>query len=342
MLVGTTQTVILEAAAVEVETSTTQSLTALAPGVVALRTKSGAAKGQIVSSLGTPRLREYFPETLLWRPEILTDRAGHTTVKFPLADSITTWKVSVVASTLDGHIATASTDIRSFQPFLAELDPPKVLTDGDEIHLPVTVRNYLDKPQFVSLDWSPEPWAKTLSPLTAQLDVLAEDYAQKDFSFRPTLPAKDAKQRVTDFNRSSKNESDAIERKLRVHPDEQERLLQSSAIFSGSTTLVLDIPASSLPGSIEVELIISRISSPTSPTPSKASWSVRTAVLSRPFHPPIPACSGSNSRNPKSLRHLLSINAPSGTYNSPTPSFWATATLQAASPIGVKATRIFL
>lgn len=251
----TTETVTVEAAAVQVET-TSSSLAVSSVQGLALLSKSQTAKGQINFPIGTPRLREYFPETLLWRPEILIDRAGHATVKFPLADSITTWKVSVIASTLDGRIATASTNIRAFQPFFAELDPPKVLTVGDEIHLPVTVRNYLDKPQSVFLDWSPEPWAETLSALTAQLDVPAGDYSQKSFSFRATLPAKDAKQRITAFNRSSNKESDAIERKLRVHPDGQERLLQSSAIFSGSTTLVLDLPGNSLPGSIDAELVV--------------------------------------------------------------------------------------
>ena len=132
---------------------------------LALTTKSATASGRINIPLATPRLRQYFPETLFWQPEILTDRSGHTTVKFPLADSITTWKVSAIASTLDGHVATTTKEIRAFQPFFAELDPPKVLTVGDEIHLPVTVRNYLDKPQSISLDWAPEPWAEcTHSP----------------------------------------------------------------------------------------------------------------------------------------------------------------------------------
>jgi len=252
---ATAQTVEVTANAVQVQTQSAE-LAVLSPGVLGLTTKSGAAKGQINIPLATPRLREYFPETLLWRPEILTDRGGHATVTFPLAGSITTWKVSVIASTLDGRIATASTDLRAFQPFFAELDPPKILTVGDEIHLPVTVRNYLDKPQSISLDWSPEPWAQTLSPNNAQLSVPAGDYSQKSFSFRAMLPFKDARQRVTAFNRSSRNEGDAIERKLRVHADGQERLLQSSAIFSGSTTLSLDLPENALPGSIESELVV--------------------------------------------------------------------------------------
>ena len=221
-----------------------------------MKSKTGSVSARINPPLATPRLREYFPETLFWQPEIHTDRSGRTTVKVPLADSITTWKVSVIASTLDGHIATASADIRAFLPFFAELDPPKVLTVGDEIHLPVTVRNYLEKPQSVSLDWAAEPWSQVLSPRTARIDVAAGDYAQKSFSFRAALPMKEAKQRLTAFNRLSERDSDAIEKKLRVHADGQERLVQASSIFLGDTSLTVEIPASALPGSIESELVL--------------------------------------------------------------------------------------
>jgi hypothetical protein len=243
---------------IEVMAAPAQTMTSVATtasGVV-LTTKSGAAAGHINIPLATPHLREYFPETLLWQPEVLTDRAGHATVKVPLADSITTWKVSVIASTLDGHIGTATADLRAFQPFFAELDPPKVLTVGDEIHLPITIRNYLDKPQNVTLDWASEPWSQTLSRNTAELKVPAGDYSQKSFSFLAALPMKDAKQRVSAYNRSSEKESDAIEKKLRIHADGQEQLAQANSVFSGDTSLELNLPSSTLPGSVEAELVL--------------------------------------------------------------------------------------
>jgi uncharacterized protein YfaS (alpha-2-macroglobulin family) len=246
----------VEVSAENVQVQTESSSVAVLAGKLGLTTKSGAASGQINIPLATPRLREYFPETLLWQPEIHTDRAGRSTVRIPLADTITTWKVSVIASTRDGHITTASTDIRAFLPFFAELEPPKVLTVGDEIHLPVTVRNYLDKPQSVSLDWAAEPWSQDLSPRTVQLDVSAGNYAQQTFSFRAAVPMKDAKQRLTAFNRSSANDSDAIEKKLHIHADGQQRLAQSSSIFLGDTALSIEIPASALPGSVEAELVL--------------------------------------------------------------------------------------
>jgi hypothetical protein len=248
-----TQTVMVEASAsTNVNTSTAQLLEVQG---ITTATKAGVS-GRIKVPLATPRLRQYFPETLFWQPEILTDHSGHTAVKFPLADSITTWKVSAIASTLDGHVATTTKEIRAFQPFFAELDPPKVLTVGDEIHLPVTVRNYLDKPQSISLDWAPEPWAESLTPRTSTTQVAAGAYAQKIFSFRARLPMKDAKQRLSAYNRSNEKESDAIERQLRIHADGQERIVQANSVFSRDTSLTLNIPPAAIPGSIETELVL--------------------------------------------------------------------------------------
>jgi hypothetical protein len=253
--VGTvTQTVEVTAVNVRLQTMSSQ-VTALAPGLT-LATKSGAASGQIKMPVATPRLREYFPETLLWQPEILTGRAGHATVKVPLADSITTWKVSVIASTLDGHVTTASADLRAFLPFFVELEPPKILTVGDELQLPITVRNYLDKPQDVSLDWAAEPWSEILSQRTAQIRVPAGDYAEETFSFRAARPIKEATQRLTAFNSASANDGDAIEKKLRIHADGQQQFVQASSIFIGDTSLSVEIPEGALPGSLEAELVL--------------------------------------------------------------------------------------
>src|SRR5262249_20975211 len=73
---------------------------------VSIVTRSvSVAPGTIApNQIATPRLREYFPETLFWQPQIETDKHGRAHLKFKLADNITTWKMSVVGSTVDGEI----------------------------------------------------------------------------------------------------------------------------------------------------------------------------------------------------------------------------------------------
>ncbi|HQR33811.1 MAG TPA: MG2 domain-containing protein, partial [Blastocatellia bacterium] len=90
-----------------------------------LALKPGAQVSAKVET-STPRLREHFQETLVWQPQLETDKQGRARLKFKLADNITTWKLSVIGSTVDGQIGFAEKDFTAFQPFFAELDPPRV------------------------------------------------------------------------------------------------------------------------------------------------------------------------------------------------------------------------
>ena len=49
------------------------------------------------------RVREWFPETLLWRPELITDDNGQASLTIDLADSITTWRLSASAISAEGQ-----------------------------------------------------------------------------------------------------------------------------------------------------------------------------------------------------------------------------------------------
>lgn len=205
------------------------------------------------TQIATPRLREYFPETLLWQPQLETDKQGRARVQFKLADNITTWKMSVVSSTIDGEIGIAEKEFTAFQPFFAEHDPPKILTEGDEIALPVVLRNYLDKPQQVNAEIKPESWFDLLSPARKQTTVRAGDAGQVIFDFRARASIKEGKQRITAFGADA---SDAIEKPVSVHPDGEEITQTTSEIFSQQGILNLTVPDAAINGSTRAELKI--------------------------------------------------------------------------------------
>ena len=84
------------------------------------RKSAGGTKVQVHEETFTPRLRDYFPETLFWSPSVITDASGRARLKFKLADNITTWKMTVLASTKTGEIGVADSEIQAFQPFFLE------------------------------------------------------------------------------------------------------------------------------------------------------------------------------------------------------------------------------
>lgn len=113
----------------------------------------------IGTPLATSRVPGYFPETLLWIPELITDSKGSARVQIPAVDSAKTWKITVTASTQDGRIAMVQIDFRTFQSFFMDSNLPPVLTEGDKIKLPVTVRNLLDKSQKANVDFGQNEWS---------------------------------------------------------------------------------------------------------------------------------------------------------------------------------------
>jgi len=203
--------------------------------------------------IATPRLREYFPETLLWQPQLVTDKQGRARLRMKLADNITTWKVSVVGSTVDGEIGIAEKEFSAFQPFFAEHDPPKVLTVGDEISLPIVLRNYLERAQSVNAEIKPESWFELLSPGRKQVEVKPGDAGQVVFDFRAVASAKAGKQRVTVFGSDA---SDAVDKPVSVHPDGEEIIRTASTVFTGSGILEIDVPEAAIKDSARAELKI--------------------------------------------------------------------------------------
>ena len=172
-------------------------------------------------------------------------------MRFKLADNITTWKMSVIASTEDGRVGTYEKEFISSQPFFVEHDPPRVLTEGDRVSLPVVLRNYLERAQAVEVEMKPEAWFALEGPARRREEVPAGEAARPTFDFRAVASVKDGKQRVTALGSEA---SDAVEKPVTVHPDGEERAATGSALISDAGALSFNVPADAVRGSVRSEL----------------------------------------------------------------------------------------
>ncbi len=201
----------------------------------------------------TPRLREYFPETLVWNPELITDKNGKAELKFKTADNITTWKMYAIASDANGKIGIADAEVKAFQPFFVDLEPPKFLTDGDEIFLPTQVRNYTDKKQKVDVSMTKSDWFNFLNPEKQQIEVASGESENAVFGFKAIAAIKDGKQRVTAI---AAKDSDAIEKAVTVKPNGQEIVKTESKLFSSAADFEINFPENALAKTARAELKI--------------------------------------------------------------------------------------
>jgi uncharacterized protein YfaS (alpha-2-macroglobulin family) len=199
----------------------------------------------------TPRLRQYFPETMLWLPEDVTDENGDLQLEFLVADSITTWRITALASTQEGRLGSATVPLRVFQDFFIDLDLPVALTVGDEISIPVGVFNYLPEPQNIRLELASADWFDRLDRSEKTVEIAANDITVVYFKIR-----------VTDFGRQpfkvtawGSKMSDAIQKDVQVYPDgkqihftHSDRLTPSSLGGQGGVQEKVEIPPEAISG----------------------------------------------------------------------------------------------
>jgi uncharacterized protein YfaS (alpha-2-macroglobulin family) len=195
-----------------------------------------------------PRLRQYFPETLYWNPEAITDESGRLALDVPMADSITTWRLSAQASTKQGELGGLTTGLRVFQDFFIDLDLPVALTQNDEIAVPVSVFNYLAQEQSVRLELTPEDWFELLDTPSKEVTIQSNDVGVVYFRIK----ARNFGRHKLTVTAWGQRMSDAIAKEVRVVPDGKEIRRTHSNWLEDGTKGVVRIPATAIPGTAKV------------------------------------------------------------------------------------------
>ena len=229
--------------------TTMMSGAAPAPTVVAKEAAPGSAPAGTTEA---PRLRQYFPETMFYNPQIITDDKGSATIDIPLADSITTWRLSVTASSQRGELGTTTAGIRVFQDFFVDLDLPVALTQNDEISVPVAVYNYLPSSQKVTLQIEKQPWFELQDQAEKTLTIASNDIDVVYFRIK-ALQFGMNKVKVTALGEKM---SDAIQREIRVYPDGKAYDVTQSNWLKETTTQLVEIPQYAIAGASRIEVKI--------------------------------------------------------------------------------------
>jgi uncharacterized protein YfaS (alpha-2-macroglobulin family) len=161
------------------------------------------------------RIRRYFPETLLWIPELITDQKGEAKVEIPLADSITTWRIAMSAVSANGHLGAWQLPLRVFQDFFVDIDFPTTLTQHDKINVPLAIYNYLKEPQTIKIEVQRKPWYKLHGPTKKTIRLAAGEVTSLPLVIEALWPG----QHILQIKALGTKMSDAVERSVRVEPD---------------------------------------------------------------------------------------------------------------------------
>ncbi|HEX4998553.1 MAG TPA: alpha-2-macroglobulin family protein, partial [Terriglobia bacterium] len=224
------------------------------PGVEAPPETAGTPRPPAVQKPGfTPRLRQYFPETLIWRPALETHRNGRAELRFKVPDNMTEWQVVAIASTMDGRVARARTAFFSYQPFFVEHDPPRTLTEGDTIALPVTIRNYLDRDQNVDIVMKPESWFRAIDTAEQKASVRSGETVKTTFGIEAVAAVRNGLQRVTAIGASA---GDSMEKPVTVHPNGREMTAIDNRVVQSKSAFDVVAPPNAVHGAISARVAI--------------------------------------------------------------------------------------
>jgi uncharacterized protein YfaS (alpha-2-macroglobulin family) len=237
--------------AMKVAESARESAMMVAKGVEGTKAAHERLLGSPGAAVGpnpiAPRVRESFPETLLWVPQLVTDDNGQAHLNIDLADSITTWRLSASAVAADGRLGATQLPLKVFQPFFVDLNLPVSLTRNDEVSVPVVVYNYLDNPQTVTLTLKTAPWFALQGDAEQRLALAPREVRSTFYRVK----VKQAGTHELQVSASASGIADALKRRIEVVPDGRrvEQVFNGSLQQPGGATLL--VPDDAIEGSVQ-------------------------------------------------------------------------------------------
>lgn len=96
-------------------------------------------------------VRSNFDALAVFAPELITDASGNATVDFTMPDSLTRYRVMVVAVDGGDEFGSNEANITARLPLMVRPSAPRFLNFGDQFELPVVVQNQTDQDMEVEV-----------------------------------------------------------------------------------------------------------------------------------------------------------------------------------------------
>ena len=191
-------------------------------------------------------VRSYFPEALYINPEVITDGKGMADITIPIADSITTWRMAMLASTMNGALGTGVSSLKVFQDFFVDLDLPVTLTQGDRVSIPVAVYNYSGKAGQVHLKLEEAGWYSLVNDDSEKsIAVESGRVGSAQFTVQANRIGK-FKLTISASMDGDTSKQDSVVREIEVIPNGREQNIVFNGRLENSVKHELEFPAVSI------------------------------------------------------------------------------------------------
>lgn len=200
------------------------------------------------------KVRKQFPDTAYWNPRLITGDDGKGRISFAMPDTLTTWRATARAITLDTAVGEAVVRARCSKDLLVRLEMPRFATQHDRLTLSAIAHNYTKAKQAVSM-WLQAPGLAFLgrpkSGEKQRFDLASDAIRRQDWQVEVTGTTNVP---VTAYLQAEGGLSDAVELRLPIVPHGRERVEWRSGAVSSAVTEHLPIRQDSVPGASDLRV----------------------------------------------------------------------------------------
>ena len=182
-------------------------------------------------------VRDYFPDTCYFNPDIITDQSGKADVNVLLPDSLTTWRATARGITVESKVGEDTKKVIVAKNLLVRLITPRFLTERDEVVISGIVHNYLKASKKVRAELTVEG-AKLLSDKKQTAEIAPGGSMRFDWKVKAEAAGK------AEFTLKglSDEESDAMKLKIDVLPHGTEKFASGAGVTASNEVVSLFLP----------------------------------------------------------------------------------------------------
>ena len=212
----------------------------------------GAPIGAPLPGLGLADevVRRDFADSAFWTTNLRTDKTGKATASFKVPDSLTNWRVQVVAVSPKMHVGTTHARFKTSRPVMIWPMLPRAFAEGDVVSVFGTVHNLSDQEQSIRVHLKADN-GQVMSGAEQTVKVAAKGNVPVYWTYRAGKPG------MTDLLMSAKCDagSDASLKKLPVVASTVPERVTASGLV-GKDDLKVTIPAGFDPTTAQVSVTV--------------------------------------------------------------------------------------
>ena len=192
-------------------------------------------------------VRSWFPELWYWNPLVVTGDDGEARITLRAPDSIATWRIDTLASTVDGRIGVGDGSMTVFQPFFVDPDLPTSVVRNDMFAFKVAIYNYEDSAKSVTVRLLPSDWFDIVGSGT----LIASSAANSVSSVSFTIRARNVGVQNLTVSGSTDEREDIVTRQVNVEPDGKlvEDIRNGMLLNDSAATLLFTLDPGRIAGS---------------------------------------------------------------------------------------------